>query len=98
MAITNLPYDDERIVAALDSGAGVRSETRDVRVDFAGMGTTEDDVATVTATVSWTVSAAEAVRILEDARILVDEHRTGPAPTEQGEPAACEDGAAPTAA
>ena len=82
MAISNIPYDDDRIVAALDAGAGVRSETRDVRVDFTGTGITEDDVATVTATLTWTVPAPVAVRILDEARVLAEDVRPDAEPTD----------------
>ncbi|WP_181034801.1 hypothetical protein [Clavibacter michiganensis] len=82
MAISNIPYDDDRIVAALDAGAGVRSETRDVRVDFTGPGITEDDVATVTATLTWTVPAPVAVRILDEARVLAAEGPPAPGASE----------------
>ncbi|WP_181032863.1 hypothetical protein [Clavibacter michiganensis] len=91
MAISNIPYDDERIVAALDAGAGVRSETRDVRVDFTGTGITEDDVATVTATLTWTVPAPVAVRILDEARVLAEDVRHEPEPTDSHTSAAAFD-------
>ncbi|MDA3804016.1 MULTISPECIES: hypothetical protein [Clavibacter] len=69
MAITNLPYDDDRILEAVAEAHVLSRETRDVRVDFTGTGVSEEDTATVTATLTWTVTAAEAVRILDVARV-----------------------------
>ncbi|MFS4505760.1 hypothetical protein ACMA46_05920 [Clavibacter sp. Sh2141] len=79
MALTNLPYDDDRIVEGVTAATARHTETRDVKVDFAGVGVTADDTATITATLSWTVSAADAVRILDAARIGPEE-RTGSDP------------------
>ncbi|MFT7710552.1 hypothetical protein ACMT9Y_06305 [Clavibacter tessellarius] len=81
MAITNLPYDDDRILDAVADAHVISRETRDVRVDFTGTGVGPEDTATVTATLTWTVSAAEAVAILETARVREgDDHgaETGP--------------------
>jgi len=81
MAITNLPYDDDRILEAVAEARMLSRETRDVRVDFTGTGVGPDDTATVTATLTWTVSAAEAVRILEAARVQAGDEpdaATGP--------------------
>ncbi|OUE24504.1 hypothetical protein [Clavibacter michiganensis] len=68
MALTNLPYDDEAILAATESAAAISREVRDVQVDFAGTDVSDDGVARVTATITWTVPADEAVRILDAAR------------------------------
>jgi len=67
MALTNLPYDDDAIVAAVRDVAVRRQEVRDVRVDFSSTDVDESTEATVTATFAWTVSAADAARILADA-------------------------------
>lgn len=67
MALTNLPYDDEAIVAAAESAPVISREVRDVQVDFTGSSVGEDSVARITATVSWTVPARTAVGILEQA-------------------------------
>jgi hypothetical protein len=68
MAITNLPYDDGLILDGITSVPVITKETRDVQVDFAGTSVEADGVATVTATVTWTISAPDAVRILNAAR------------------------------
>jgi hypothetical protein len=73
MAISNLPYDDRTIVDALKT-VPVQSETiSKVSVNFLDNEISEQSTATVTATLSWVVSSAEAVRILE---------RAAPAPSE----------------
>ena len=68
MALTNLPYDDDAILAATESGTVLGREVRDVQVDFASTSLSGGDVARVTATITWTVPADEAVRILDEAR------------------------------
>ncbi|RIJ51900.1 hypothetical protein DZG00_07115 [Clavibacter lycopersici] len=68
MALTNLPYDDDAILTAVQSATAISREVRDVQVDFSGTGVSEDSVARITATISWTVPADEAVRILDGAR------------------------------
>lgn len=75
MAISNLPYDDRAIVDALKTvPVPVQSETiSKVSVNFLDNEISEQSTATVTATLSWVVSSAEAVRILE---------RAAPAPSE----------------
>ena len=70
MALTNLPYDDDAIVAAVRDLAVRRQEVRDVRVDFSSTDVDDATEATVTATFAWTVSAADAARILADAAPL----------------------------
>ncbi|CCE74482.1 hypothetical protein [Clavibacter nebraskensis] len=67
MALTNLPYDDEAILTATESATVLGREVRDVQVDFAGTSVSGDSVARVTATITWTVPADEAVRILDAA-------------------------------
>ncbi|RII94059.1 hypothetical protein [Clavibacter californiensis] len=64
MAITNLPYDDDLILEGVRATTAISEETRDVHVDFAGTGTSSEDVARISVTTTWTVSAADAVRIL----------------------------------
>jgi hypothetical protein len=66
MALTNLPYDDEAILAATESATVLAKEVRDVQVDFASTSVSEDAIARVTATITWTVPAAEALRILQE--------------------------------
>ncbi|MFT2752542.1 hypothetical protein [Clavibacter sp. Sh2088] len=68
MALTNLPYDDDAILAAAESAAVIAREVRDVSVDFAGTSVSDDSVARVTATITYTVPADVAVRILDEAR------------------------------
>jgi hypothetical protein len=68
MAITNMPYDDARILDGVTAAPIISTETRDVQVDFASSSTRVGDVARITATITWTVSAADAVRILDEAR------------------------------
>jgi hypothetical protein len=68
MALTNLPYDDDAILAATESATVLGREVRDVQVDFASTSVSDDAVARVTATITWTVPAGEAVRILDEAR------------------------------
>lgn len=67
MALTNLPYDDDKIVEGARTSDVRRHEVRDVRVDFLSTDVGEAAEATVSATFTWTVSAADAVRILADA-------------------------------
>ncbi|MBF4623122.1 hypothetical protein [Clavibacter sp. VKM Ac-2872] len=68
MALTNLPYDDDAILAATESATVLAREVRDVQVDFASTSVSDGGVARVTATITWTVPADEAVRILDEAR------------------------------
>jgi hypothetical protein len=68
MALTNLPYDDDAILAAAESATVIAREVRDVSVDFAGTSVSGDSVARVTATITYTVPADVAVRILDEAR------------------------------
>jgi hypothetical protein len=67
MALTNLPYDDEAILTGAEGATVLGREVRDVQVDFTGTDLSDAGVARITATVSWTIPAPEAVRILEDA-------------------------------
>jgi hypothetical protein len=79
MAISNLPYDDRAIVDALKT-VPVQSETiSKVSVNFLDNEISEQSTATVTATLSWVVSSAEAVRILERAAPAASESAPGPA-------------------
>jgi hypothetical protein len=64
MAITNLPYDDALILSGIRATATISEETRDVQVNFAGNGTSPQDTARISVTTTWTVPAADAVRIL----------------------------------
>ncbi|OUE30167.1 hypothetical protein BFL35_11585 [Clavibacter michiganensis] len=68
MALTNLPYDDDAILAAAEAATVIAREVRDVSVDFAGTSVSADSVARVTATVTYTVPADVAARILDEAR------------------------------
>ena len=68
MAITNRPYDDEKIVAAVRSLETKVEQVRDVEVNFASNDTSAEATAMITATFSWTVTAAEAARILDQAQ------------------------------
>jgi hypothetical protein len=77
MAISNLPYDDRAIIDALKT-VPVQSETiSKVSVNFLDNEISEQSTATVTATLSWVVSSAEAVRILESAKPAADEPAPG---------------------
>jgi hypothetical protein len=77
MAISNLPYDDRTIVDALKT-VPVQSETiSKVSVNFLDNEISEQSTATVTATLSWVVSSAEAVRILERAAPAASESAPG---------------------
>ena len=64
MAITNLPYDDDLILEGVRAITPISQESRDVQVDFGGTGVSSEDVARISVTTTWTVSAADAVRIL----------------------------------
>jgi hypothetical protein len=68
MALTNLPYDDDAILTAAEAAAALDREVRDVSVDFDSTGVSPDDVARITATITYTVPADVAVRILDEAR------------------------------
>ncbi|RIJ52438.1 hypothetical protein DZG00_04865 [Clavibacter lycopersici] len=63
MAITNLPYDDDLILEGVRATTAISEETRDVQVDFT-TGTSPEDVARISVTTTWTIPAADAVRIL----------------------------------
>ncbi|MFT2690494.1 hypothetical protein [Clavibacter zhangzhiyongii] len=64
MAITNLPYDDDLILEGVRATTAISEETRDVQVDFTTAGTSTEDVARISVTTTYTVPAADAVRIL----------------------------------
>ncbi|MFS4505532.1 hypothetical protein ACMA46_04775 [Clavibacter sp. Sh2141] len=68
MALTNLPYDDDAILTAAETAAALDREVRDVSVDFDSASVSPDDVARITATITYTVPADVAVRILDEAR------------------------------
>jgi len=68
MAITNRPYNDEIIVTAVQSLNTKVEQVRDVEVNFTSNDTSAEATAMVTATFSWTVPAAEAARILDQAQ------------------------------
>jgi hypothetical protein len=68
MAITNRPYNDEKIVAAVQSLEGKVEQVRDVQVNFMSNDTSPEATAVVTAVFSWTIPAAEAARILDQAQ------------------------------
>jgi hypothetical protein len=68
MAISNLPYDDRAIIDAVKT-VPVQNETiSQVSVNFLDNQVSEHSTATVTATISWVVSSADAVRILDGAK------------------------------
>lgn len=66
MALSNLPYDDAKIVTGLKALTVHREEVTDITVDFHSNDIT--DTATVTATTSWVISSADAVRLLDAAK------------------------------
>jgi hypothetical protein len=77
MAISNLPYDDRAIIDAVKT-VSVQSETiSKVSVNFLDNEISEHSTATVTATLSWVVSSAEAVRILEGAKPAASQSTPG---------------------
>jgi hypothetical protein len=79
MAITNLPYDDDTIFQGVQAVPSISQEVRDIHVDFTSTSTGPTDTARVTAVVTWTVAATDAVRILDDARPST-QPRSVPAP------------------
>jgi hypothetical protein len=68
MALTNLPYDDDAILTAAETAAALDREVRDVSVDFDSTSVSGDSTARITATITYTVPADVAVRILDEAR------------------------------
>ena len=68
MAISNLPYDDAAIVAGLKKMSVQSEEVSHVSVNFTSNDVGPDTTATVTATLSWIISSADAVRLLDAAR------------------------------
>jgi hypothetical protein len=68
MAISNLPYDDRAIIDALKSVSVLNETVSNVSVNFLDNEISENSTATVTATLSWVVSSAAAVRILDGAK------------------------------
>jgi len=68
MAISNMPYDDAAIVRAMEGLPTRGRAVSDVRVDFLSDDVGPGGTATVTATMTWTVSAADAVEVLDAAR------------------------------
>ena len=81
MAISNLPYDDGVIVRAVEGVPARDQSVSDVRVDFLSDDIGAGGSATVTATITWSISAADAVAILDQARL--PQGAAGPA-TENG--------------
>ena len=81
MAISNLPYDDGVIVRAVADVPARDQSVSDVRVDFLSDDIGAGGSATVTATITWSISAADAVSILDQARL--PQGASGPA-TENG--------------
>lgn len=69
MAISNLPYDDGVIVRAVADVPARDQSVSDVRVDFLSDDIGAGGSATVTATITWSISAADAVSILDQARL-----------------------------
>ena len=68
MAITNRPYNDEKIVTAVQSLETKVEQVRDVEVNFMSNDTSAEATAMITATFSWTIPADEAARILDQAQ------------------------------
>jgi hypothetical protein len=68
MAITNRPYNDEKIVTAVQSLEDKVEQVRDVEVNFTSNDTSAEATALITAVFTWTISAAEAARILDQAQ------------------------------
>lgn len=68
MAISNLPYDDQAIVDAVRALPAQDESVSQVSVNFLSNDIEEGTTATVTATVTWVVSATDAVAILDAAR------------------------------
>lgn len=68
MALTNLPYDDDLIITSVTNVPVLSKEVRDVQVDFTSTESTPNSIATITATITWTVAATDAERILDAAR------------------------------
>ena len=68
MAITNRPYNDQTIVAAVQSLQAKVEQVGDVEVNFTSNDTSAEATAVVTAVFTWTISAAEAARILDQAQ------------------------------
>ena len=75
MAITNRPYNDEKIVTAVQSLKTKVEQVRDVEVNFTSNDTSAEATAVITATFTWTIPAAEAARILDRARNDADDPR-----------------------
>ena len=68
MAITNRPYNDQKIVAAVQNLETKVEQVRDVEVNFSSNDMSAEATAMITATFSWTIPAAEAARILDQAQ------------------------------
>ncbi|PYY31868.1 hypothetical protein DEJ25_04975 [Curtobacterium sp. MCPF17_011] len=74
MALSNLPYDDRAIVDGIKGVAVHAEQISQVAVNFIADDLSDGTTATVTATMTWVISSADAVRLLDAAR------PTGPLP------------------
>jgi len=68
MALSNLPYDDLAIVDGIKNVPVQSEEVTGVQVNFLTNDVSDATTATVTATMTWVISAADAVRLLDAAR------------------------------
>jgi hypothetical protein len=68
MAISNFPYDDVAIVDGVKTVAVHSKDVSQVSVDFLTNHIGDDTTAKVTATITWTITSADAVRLLDAAR------------------------------
>jgi primosomal protein N'' len=68
MAMTNLPYDDEAIAKGLHALQQSPTQVDNVMVNFLSEDLTSTGQATIRVTSTWTVTASEALAILDAAR------------------------------
>ncbi|WP_181431232.1 hypothetical protein [Curtobacterium sp. MCBD17_021] len=89
MALSNLPYDDRAIVDGIKNVTVHAEQVSQVAVNFIADDLSDDTTATVTATMTWVISSADAVRLLDSARPTGSLNPAGDARTLTG-PAASE--------
>ncbi|NII52122.1 hypothetical protein [Frigoribacterium endophyticum] len=77
MALSNFPYDDNAIVDGANAVTALSQQVSGVTVDFLTNDVSDASTATVTATLTWVISASDAVAILDNARLTP---ATPPAP------------------
>ncbi|PYY31566.1 MULTISPECIES: hypothetical protein [unclassified Curtobacterium] len=68
MALSNLPYDDRAIVDGVKNVTVHAEQISQVAVNFIADDLSDSTTATVTATMTWVISSADAVRLLDAAR------------------------------